>query len=43
VAAPTDIGAIDEAKEIEEGDGRNDVEIDLQPKPGFSSSVKLYE
>jgi hypothetical protein len=43
VAAPTDICTIDKAKEIEEGNGRNDIEIDLQPKPGFGSPVKLHE
>ena len=39
----TDVCTVDEAEEIEEGDGRNDVEIDLQAESGFGGSVEDHE
>jgi hypothetical protein len=43
MVALTDIGTINEAEEIEEGDGGNDVQIDLPAKPRFGSWVELHE
>jgi hypothetical protein len=42
-AALTDIGTVDEAEEIEERDGGNDVQIDLQAQSGFGGQIKLHE
>jgi hypothetical protein len=42
-AALTDTGTVDEAEEIEERDGGNDVQIDLQAQSGFGSQIKLHE
>jgi hypothetical protein len=39
----TNIGTIDEAEKIEQGDGGNDVQIDLPAKPGFVHWVKMHE
>jgi hypothetical protein len=37
----TDIGTVDEAKEVEERDGWNSPEIQLPPKSSFGCRIKL--
>jgi hypothetical protein len=39
----TDIGTINKAEQIEKGDGRNDIQIDLQAKFGFGGCVKDHK
>ena len=39
----TDIGTINEAEQIQKGDGRNDIQIDLQAKFGFGGWVKDHK
>lgn len=35
----TDVGAVDEAEEVEEGDGREDVEVDLEAEARLGLAV----
>jgi hypothetical protein len=42
-ASPTDIGTINKAEEIEKGDSRNDVQIDLHAESSFGDWVELHE
>jgi len=42
-ASPTDIGTINKAEEIEKGDSRNDVQIDLHAESSFGNWVELHE
>lgn len=39
--ALTNVGAIDEAEEVEQRYGRDDVEVDLEPQPALRLAIKL--
>ena len=39
----TDIGTINKTEKIEEGDGGNNIQIDLHPKSGFGTWVELHK